>query len=50
MKFRQVDFPVSHQAISGFANWGEYKAAVAASNPGIADLNQVAAGTTLMQP
>lgn len=37
-------------AATGFANWGEYKAAVAASNPGIADLNQVAAGTTLMQP
>jgi Ca2+-binding RTX toxin-like protein len=35
---------------TGFKDWNEYQTAAAASNPGIADLNNVPAGTTFMQP
>jgi len=35
---------------TGFKDWNEYQAAAAASNPGIANLNSVPAGTVFMQP
>ncbi|MFS2036053.1 calcium-binding protein [Polaromonas sp. CT11-55] len=35
---------------NGFVNWTDFQAAVAASNPNIPNLNQVAAGTTLYMP
>jgi hypothetical protein len=35
---------------TGFKDWNEYQAAAAASNPGIANLNNVAPGTVFMQP
>lgn len=35
---------------TGFKEWTEFKSAVAASNPDVADLNKVSAGTTLYLP
>jgi hypothetical protein len=43
-------FVQQKNSATGFQDWGEYKAAVAASNPGIKDLNKVGVGTVLMQP
>jgi Ca2+-binding RTX toxin-like protein len=37
-------------SVNGFTNWNDFKAAVAASNPNIADLNNIKAGTTLYMP
>jgi hypothetical protein len=35
---------------NGFEDWSDFKSAVAASNPGIADLNNISAGTKLYVP
>ena len=35
---------------TGFKSWDEFKEAIAASNPNIADLNKIPAGTTLYLP
>lgn len=35
---------------NGFANWDDFKAAVATSNPNIADLNKINVGTKLYMP
>jgi hypothetical protein len=43
-------FVSQQNAANGFANWNDFKAAVAASNPSIADLNNISAGTKLYMP
>ena len=43
-------YVAQRNSATGFNDWNEYKAAVAVSNPGIADLNQIPAGITLYMP
>jgi hypothetical protein len=43
-------YVAQRNSVTGFNDWNEYKAAVAVSNPGIADLNQIPAGITLCVP
>ncbi|NIN26001.1 hypothetical protein, partial [Hydrogenophaga sp.] len=43
-------FAVQKGQPGGFSDWGDFQQAVAVSNPGISDLSQIAAGTTLYLP
>jgi hypothetical protein len=43
-------FALQKNQPGGFKDWSEFKAAIAASNPEIADLNKIPADSTLMMP